>query len=1086
MAYLNESDIEDSDIELFKSLGYEHINAWREKLVGRESLKEVVLKDRLNQSLHKINKNLPQSAIDDAIKELTKSRVSLSEIEANQEVYSLIKEGVSVTYTDEKNREQIVKVKVIDFTDMKNNDFVVVSQLSIELLGSNRNRRPDLILYVNGLPLVMLELKNAKVKIKTGYDDNLQTYREEIPQLFYYNLFVVISNGIQTRVGSFIAPWEHFFPWAKLEDNVVEKKSQEEKPKLSLEICTKGLCSKENLTDYCENFVLYHRKKTKIIAKNHQFLGVNRAIDSFKNRDGTGQLGVFWHTQGSGKSYSMIFFTKKLNRTVTGNHSFLILTDRNDLDDQIFRNFLDTETFSLGANDKQDKNPFRAKGQGSRKQLEVALTQNKSFYFSTIFNFGIAKGKTYTQKSDRDDWIVIVDEAHRSQYNGFGENIKIALPNAQYLAFTGTPILKNRLTKERFGSYISEYNFAQSIEDGATVPLYYKKSVPRVEQINEDLVEESADILDKYDLNDEQRDKLDREYSTLFEIVKRDDRLDEVAKHIVEHFPARLNVRDTEGNQTPMKAMIISIDKFTALRMYDKVQLFVKQKIIRLRKEIKREVDKDEVERKKQTLDFLLETKMAVVISQEGSDREEEAKFSEKGLDIKPHRKLMQNPDEDGRDIEDYFKDPSNPYRIVFVTAMWMTGFDAPATSTLYLDKPMKNHTLMQTIARVNRVFEGKQNGLIIDYFGVFRNLRKALNDYGEGSKGSSSEDDMPVKDFDKLLELLEQSILECTKYLLDIDIDIEKIREIKDKSFTKIELFNDFAEIVLENDKRRGEYNLFVNTISSLYDSAKPEVYNDVKLKEYRDLFLYLKDVVNRKRDRDKDVEEVKKELDALLDSSIGSKGDLEETTITINSGSEIELGKIDFEQLKKEFPKKKRKNTEFTDLKEFMALKLKQMLAKNKTRGEFLERFEDIIDEYNNGSIEVEEAYSKLILEAQKMTSEQERYIKEGFSNEEELELFDMLKKDKLNKEDISKVKKASIELLQLLRTKKAELFVYNWHKEKQKTEKVQHEILEVLDKTLPLSYDKDIFSEKKEEIYGYIHHLAESGDKRFIVTK
>lgn len=1095
MAYINESHIEDADIKFFlENLKYdEHINAWRDELIGRDSLKEVVLKKRVFKAIEKLNPNIPKECLYDAIEQLTKSRVSQSEIEANSDIYELLKDGYYTTYKNDNGKDEPVQIKFIGFDeDSIDNEFLVVSQLTIEKLSSTGKRRPDILLYVNGLPLVMIELKRPDIKVKTGYNKNLQDYREDIPQLFYYNLFVGISNGHQTRVGSFNAPWEHFFSWTKLKDNVedktqdtllqLENRSIHEKPRLSLQTLCEGLCSKTNLIDYFENFVLYHRKRTKIIAKNHQFLGVNRAIENLKNSNDT-KLGVFWHTQGSGKSYSMIFFSKKINRKVEGNWSFLIITDRNDLDDQIFKNFVDTQTLNLSTNQNMKNNEYRAKGNKSRAQLEEALSQNKSFYFSTIFNFGLDKGKVYKKKSDRDDWIVIVDEAHRSQYKSLGENMKIALPNAKFIAFTGTPILQNGLTEQWFGNYVSEYNFAQSIEDGATVPLYYRKSVPSVVLENEDLSDEAMEILNQYDLNEDQLDHLNSEYTTLFQAVKRDDRLDEIAKHIVKHFPQRLDVRDDEGKRKPMKAMVIAIDKFTAVKMYDKVQLALKEEtkeLIRAKNKAKGE-EKELIQRK---LDFINETKMAVVISQEGIEKQEQEKFAAQGLDITPHRKLMNEPDLDGRDIEDYFKDPNNPYRIVFVTAMWMTGFDAPSVSTLYLDKPMKNHTLMQTIARANRVYEAKKNGMIIDYFGVFRNLKKALSDYAEGSGGNENEANLPVKEFGMLIELLQESISKCKSYLKEFDIDVNKIHEIGEKGFKEIELFKDYADIILKSDDRRKEFNLFVNTIVSLYDSAKPEIYNYPDIKQERDLFTYLKEIVNRKLDRDEEINNARREIDELLDRSVLGNKDLEDDTkITITDYRQINLGEIDFEKLRKEFPKKVHKSIEFTDLKEFMEIKLKQMTARNKTRGNFLEDFEKIIDEYNNGSVEVEEAYETLLKQIEKLNEEEKRYIKEGFSSEEELEIFDLLKKDKLTKDEVSKVKKTAKSLLMTLNNKKRELFVYNWYKERQKQSEVEHTIGQVLDEELPESYDVKIFREKKEIVFEHIYHLAELGDERFV---
>ena len=587
MAFLNESHIEDADIQFFVSnLNYKHVNAWEKQFLGRDSLKDVVLIEDLRIALRRINKNLPGEAIEHAIYELTKSRATLTPVLANKEIYELIKNGVPVSFLNEEGREEKGYAEVLDFENDKNNDFLVISQLSIEYLQTeNITRRPDLLLYVNGLPLVMIELKNATEKVKIGYDKNLKDYKRDIPQLFWYNCFVAISNGIQTRVGSFNAPWEHFFSWVKLKDTAVsndqrsrieiEKESETKSNRLSLKLFCEGLCDKSRFLDYFENFVLFHKNKVKIIAKNHQFLGVNNAIKSLINKEGKkGKLGVFWHTQGAGKSYSMIFFSQKIQRKLEGNWSFLIITDRTDLDDQIYRNFQETE--AIIETKDQRENYYRP---SNRNKLREYLQSNRTYVFALIHKFGIKKGKTFPQLTDRDDWIVIVDEAHRTQYKGYGENMRIGMPNSQYIAFTGTPLLRNELTKDWFGDYVSEYNFAQSIEDGATVPLYYKKSVPRVEQINEDLVGEAAEILENENLTEEQKDKLDREYSTLMEVVKREHRQQEIAKHIVQHYPYRLNVIDENNHRKPMKAMVVCIDKFTAVRMYELVMHFEQLKL---------------------------------------------------------------------------------------------------------------------------------------------------------------------------------------------------------------------------------------------------------------------------------------------------------------------------------------------------------------------------------------------------------------------------------------------------------------------------------------------------------------------------
>ncbi len=1092
MAYLNESHIEVADINFFiEKLGYKHINAWEKQLIGRNNLKEVVLRDRLKSSLINLNSHLPESCINEAINEITKSRATLTPVIANKEIYELLKNGVQVDYINNEGREENDYVKVIDFTPENNNDFLLVSQLSVEYLETqNITRRPDLMLYVNGLPLVMIELKNATEKVKVGYDKNLKDYQRDIPQLFWFNLFVCISNGIQTRVGSFNAPWGHFFSWLKLTDTAItheqptkeeiEEESERTGEHLSLKIFGEGLCSKVNLIDYFENFVLYHKNKVKIIAKNHQYLGVNNAILALQNKESNkGKLGIFWHTQGSGKSYSMIFFSKKIHRKVPGNWSFLVITDRKDLDGQIYRNFLETE--AIVETKDQKENYFRPK---DKEKLRKYLQSNRAYVFTLIFKFGIASGKTYPQLTDRKDWIVIVDEAHRTQYKSLAENMRIALPNAQYIAFTGTPLLKSELTKDWFGSYISEYNFAQSIEDGATVPIFYKKSVPRVEQVNPDLVGEAAAILENENLTEEQKSKLDKEFSTLLNVVRRDDRLEEIAMHIVKHFPYRLDVVDEDHKRRPMKAMVISIDKFTAVKMYDKVQYHLKEEIKALRKKIVTETNPELKKRYEKAIAFMTETKMAVVISQEGSDKEEEKIFSEAGLNIIEHRRLLDNPDEDGRNIEDYFKDPNNAYRIVFVTAMWMTGFDAPSVSTLYLDKPLQNHTLMQTIARANRVIEGKKNGLVIDYFGVFRNLKIALAAYAEGTKGRKSEDDddeYPAKEFEELLLLLDQAIIEAKIFCNELGADVDKILSMGERGFKEIELFQDFANIILAKDEHRKQLGLFVNTIVSLYDSAKPEVYEFPDVKKNRDVLQYLRDVVDRNVDQDEAVERAKKKIEELLDTSIVGKGDLQDIAnfeYIIDSSKQIDLSKLNFELLRSEFPDKKHKNIQFADLRELLEVKLKQMMAQNKTRGSFLENFQKIIDDYNAGSISIEEAYEELVKQAEVMNDEQQRAAKNEMT-EEEQELFDLLKKDKLTKEEEKSVRLAAKSLLEKLYDAKNKILIQEWHKEKATQEKVKREIQLVLGSLLPeTSYDRLVFSQKVDVAFQHFYELAQMG--------
>ena len=385
---------------------------------GRTDKREVILYDRLRAAVIDLNKGIPEAAIDDAIKQLCDKREAQSAIAANRAVDDLIRNGVQVEFKDATGRTRKARVKIIDFNNPAANQFLAVSQLWI--LGERGYRRPDILLYINGLPLVFIELKNSNVNLRCAYDDNLTNYKAEIPQLFLTNALCVFSNAIETRVGSLTAEWEHFFHWLRPEDEKEKiRREQIAAQGTSAERFLAGLCPKDRLLDYIENFILYHKETQKIIAQNHQFIGVNKAFDTFLGRAGLdGRLGVFWHTQGSGKSFSMIFYVRKILRKCQGNFSFLIITDRDDLDGQIYRTFLNTDTVRQ-ADTAQPKDS---------EQLRAFLGQNKRLVFTLIQKFRWPKGKPYPLLSDRDDIIVIVDEAHRTQYQSLAENLRVGLP----------------------------------------------------------------------------------------------------------------------------------------------------------------------------------------------------------------------------------------------------------------------------------------------------------------------------------------------------------------------------------------------------------------------------------------------------------------------------------------------------------------------------------------------------------------------------------------------------------------------------------------------------------------------------------
>lgn len=1052
---ISEDDIEQALIARLctPDFGFETLNCYtpqKESLPdksGRSDKREVALKDRLREALVRLNPTLPETAIRTARDILTESRIAMSPVAANQEVYELIRNGVQVSFRNAEGRDEHALVKVIDFDSPANNDLLAVTQLWIAPTGQGRYwRRPDVLLYINGLPLIFIELKNSNVKLRSAYEKNLTDYRKDIPQLFVYNALLMLSNAIDTRVGSMTASWEHFFHWLRPQDEKehIDRKAISEQA-TSLERAAEGLLRPSSLLDYIENFILFYKGNQKIIAQNHQYIGVNRALNRFEVREGErSKLGVFWHTQGSGKSFSMIFYTRKIQRKVGGNYTFVVVTDRDDLDGQIYRNFLHTQTVK-----KED-----AARPSNSKKLREALGQNKRIVFTLIQKFRYDKGKKYPLLSDRDDIVVIIDEAHRTQYKALAENMRAGLPNAGYVAFTGTPLLgKDRMTHRWFGDYVSEYNFRQSMDDGATVPLFYEKRVPKVLIQNEDLDEHFCELLEAENLTEAEEAKLEREFSRETEVIKRDDRLQTIAEDIVYHFPRRGYLG---------KGMVIAVDKFTAVKMYDKVQALWKEKMKRLVGDIAKMADDLEKQRMKTVLAYMKRTDMAVVISE---DAGEDEKFSKQGLDIKPHRDRMNSVDANGHDIEDNFKDPEHDLQLVFVCAMWLTGFDAPTLSTLYLDKPQKGHTLMQTIARANRVtghlINGKQkiHGEIVDYYNVFRNMKQALAEYAEGD-----DEEAPVRDKQALYDLLDGALAEGQAFLQERDMYLDNLIK-SETTFKSLSGFNQFADILLSNDNWRRSFNVYENTISGLYEACKPEILGE-RARPMVYAFQYLRGVIDGKID-EQDVDGLRQKIGDLLDISVVTDGDAVKEPSPpkyeiVQRGKQWDLRNIDPAKLKEEFARAPYKHIEIEDLRSFIEQKLNDLLNRNSTRIPFAQRFADIIDRYNSGSTAVEDAYAELTAYAADLGKEAERHIREGLT-EEELELFDVLRKDGLTKAEEQQVKLAAQSLLKRLREEHPKVLVEGWHRDSQSTLRVKTAMEEILDAKLPDSYGRLEFTDR-----------------------
>ena len=822
----------------------------------------------------------------------------------------------------------------------------------------------------------------------------------------------------------------------------------------SLERVADGLLRPDRLLDYVENFVLYYGEGQKIVAQNHQFIGVNKAYRSFLRRDEKdGKLGVFWHTQGSGKSFSMIFLVRKVFRTAEGNFSFVVVTDRDDLDGQIYGNFLKTGTVT------KDETAQPKNGQ----QLRDFLRQDKRIVFSLIQKFRWDKGKTYPVLSDRSDVVVIVDEAHRTQYKALAENMRAGLPNAQYLAFTGTPLLgRDRKTNQWFGDYVSEYNFRQAMDDDATVPLFYEKRVPEVLQQNEDLSDEFYEILEDADLDEAHREKLENRYAKEVEVIKRDDRLEAVARDVVEHFPRRGYLG---------KGLVVTVDKYAAVTMYDKVSRLWKEAIKDLRGQIRAADSEPTKARLKRQLDWMRGVEMAVVISAENG---EEERFAKRNLDVKPHRKRMEAVDEHGHDVEHNFKDPDHPLRLVFVCAMWLTGFDAPTLSTLYLDKPMRGHTLMQTIARANRVTSHevvgsagepvrKTHGEVVDYYNVFRNLQLALREYAEGDDGHA-----PVREKKDLFGLLDQAVEEGLAFCDKHGVDLRSVVESRDV-FANVARFKDYADALLATDDVRRAFNVYENTITALYEAGKPEVLNRPVVRTVA-AFQFLRGVLDAVVE-DADLDAVGHRVAELLDESLVSTapptdaGD-EGYRIT-KAGQTVDLRTLDAARLRDEFQKTSHKNIQVADLRAFIERKLIQMLQRNATRLDFAVRLQNIVDRYNAGTSASDNYFEELLQFAEELRAEDERHVRENLS-EEELEVFDLLKKEALTEAERQEVKLAARSLLQRLRDGQPAVLVQDWHRDSQTQERVRSAMTSILNRHLPQSYGRDEFADVRDRVF------------------
>jgi len=1096
---------------LHNSLGWDSIYAYNNEtfgtnsILGRANEREVVLVRDLRAALARLNSDLPESAREQAIEKLTRIDLARSLVQHNREFYGFIRGGVPVEWRDEKGETQHALAKVIDFRNQGNNRFLVVRELKIQgVRVPHYNRRADIICYLNGLPLVFIELKAVYKNIRAGFDNNITDYLDEhsIGHAFHHNALLVVSNGDKARYGSITSKWEHFVEW--------KRNHEREKGRLDAEALLEGMLDKERLLDIVENFILFDDSRAggtrKIVARNHQVLGVNNAVASVIRQEelkkqyppdrrvieysvpkdnsanlaeslaeddlpllkrahpDLGRLGVFWHTQGSGKSYSMAFLAEKVRKVVPGNFTFLVVTDRDDLDDQIFRTF-------VGCGVADDKTPRASSGDN----LKEILRENHRFVFSLIHKFNQPVTEPY---SERDDIIIISDEAHRTQSGKFARNMRLALPNASYIGFTGTPLFKNdHLTRRIFGSYVSRYDFKRSEEDQSTVKLIYENRGEKLGIARLDLNDRIAAKIEEAELDPDQTALLEKLLGQDYEVITADDRLDKLADDFVEHCSTRWETG---------KSMLVCIDKVTCARMLQRIVPRWKGKLERVKALIPTKEatlattsDKDIQDRLAKELDQLrkqavwMESTIIEIIISEAQN--EVRDFKRWGFDIIPHRLVMktgfQTPDGKRIGVEDAFKDPEHPFCIAIVCAMWLTGFDVECLATLYIDKPMKAHTLMQAIAWANRIYPGKDCGVIVDYNGMLKSLREALAQYATGDEDEEEGGGEIVQPIEELVAALLQAIEVAENHLRSLGFDPSRL--IGTTGFRRIEGLRDAVDALYTSDEAKHRFEIMARQVFIRFKALlmEPSVY---AYAERHDNIEVIYKKLQEKRDT-ADVTELLKELHRIVNEVIRAQEPGEDHA----EGLKVDLSKIDFAKLREEFSRQvKHKHLALQDIRDVVEKKLAQMLAKNPTRMDYYRKYQEIIANYNREKdrATVEETFARLLEFASNLDGEQKRAVQEGLS-EDELTLFDLLFEESLSQSDREKVKQASKKLLASLRDLLRPM--HDWTKNTTTQAEVKMFILDNLWRTLPRPPFTDEETEKVAvQVYEYVWQRSSSG--------
>ncbi len=1022
---------------LEKELGWKSVYAFDNEVMGetgtlgRKTQSEVILTRHLRMALKRLNAWMNDKQLAEAIERMNGYMSSQTLMQINEEKYGYLRDGVPVTRTKPNGETEQVRAHVIDFANVNNNEFIAVRELWIK--GPIHKRRADVVCFVNGLPLIFIELKNFDQDIQNAYTDNYRDYLDTIPHLFHHNAMIMLSNGMESRVGTVGAKWEFFHEWKRL--------TELEQGNIELPTMLRGICKKENLLDLLENFILFDHSggsTVKILARNHQYLGVNQAVEMYRHREVMkGKLGVFWHTQGSGKSYSMVFLAQKIRRKFEGSPTIVVLTDRDELNKQISDTF---ENCGLLGGLKA-KQFIAHSGEDLRKKLKG----NPSFIFSLIQKFNRADAEPIYPDHDI---IVMSDEAHRTQNGVFADNLMHTLPTANRIGFTGTPLLRDdNITARTFGQYVSVYDFKRAVDDKATVPLYYENRGEKLQELkNPEINEEIAARLDEEDLDPSQQAKLEREFAQEVHLLTAEKRLRVIAQDFVRHY---------SDLWTSGKAMMVSFNKVTCVRMYNYVQEYWQKEINALRKRIEQNPLQQEVQEMRRKLQWMEETEMAVVVSQEQNEIQT---FKKWRLDIAPHREKMEK-----RELDKEFKDADGKLRVVFVCAMWLTGFDVKTLSCLYIDKPMKAHTLMQTIARANRVAEGKSNGLIIDYIGIVKALRQALADYTANPDGSEGGND-PTVNKDVLINNVLETISSAGVFLHEKGFELQEL--IDAQSFEKLSLLKKAANALCETVEIRKTYCTYATNLLRLWKYLNREDITEDMRKNKDGLEAIYKEL--QKKRKHADITDLSVAINDIVNEHIEVNA---EHLVADEDCRKFDISGIDFDLLRREFAKREDKNLILRDIQDLLQERLACMLAANPSRINFYEKYQEIIKAYNKeqNRATIEKTFEELMHLSQSLNEEEKRYVREGFKSDEELSLYDLLLKENLSKSEIKKLKDVAIDLLAKI---KGQLAGMDHPFDKPATRATLIvTIRDVLWQNLPESYSEESINYYRDTIYNYV---------------